>query len=396
MQITAQRGAYFAAPQILGATAQFDEDLGFEARPRLGDHRGGLGPDAWQRLPAVGLAVPLAFVVVEGLDDVGCLAVRHNAPRLLACAILVVGDLAQCGDRVHDSSLPQPRLGLIQCDSLSKPHRRTPLGPRMLSVWQEADDIDVYESGWTFDHFYPIFSDSTGPCLEGWITLTALAQATRRLRLGTLVTGIHYRHPAVLANMAAALDIVSNGRLELGIGAGWNEEESGAYGIELGTIRERMDRFEEACQVLIGLLSHETTDFDGTFYHLKGARNEPKGPQKPHPPICIGGSGERRTLRITARYAQHWNYVGGPPEEFARKRDVLAAHCADVGRDPKEIMLSAHVRLGPERDYEKVVADAAALGEEGLNLAIVYLPQPNDPAVLEPLANAIRASGLAG
>ncbi len=120
----------------------------------------------------------------------------------------------------------------------------------MLAVWQAADDIDVYESGWTFDHFYPIFSDSTGPCLEGWITLTALAQATKRLRLGMLVTGIHYRHPAVLANMAAALDIISNGRLELGIGAGWNEEESGAYGIELGTIKERFDRFEEACQVL--------------------------------------------------------------------------------------------------------------------------------------------------
>ena len=105
----------------------------------------------------------------------------------------------------------------------------------MLAVWQAADDIDVFESGWTFDHFYPIFTDSTGPCLEGWTTLTALAQATKRLRLGMLVTGIHYRHPAVLANMAAALDIISNGRLELGIGAGWNEEESGAYGIELGT-----------------------------------------------------------------------------------------------------------------------------------------------------------------
>ena len=88
----------------------------------------------------------------------------------------------------------------------------------MLAVWQAADDIDVYESGWTFDHFYPIFSDSSGPCLEGWTTLTALAQATERLRIGTLVTGIHYRHPAVLANMAAALDIISNGRLELGIG----------------------------------------------------------------------------------------------------------------------------------------------------------------------------------
>ena len=101
----------------------------------------------------------------------------------------------------------------------------------MLDVWRAADDIELFESGWTFDHFYPIFSDSTGPCLEGWVTLTALAQATRRLRLGTLVTGIHYRHPAVLANMAATLDIVSGGRLELGIGAGWNEEESGAYGI---------------------------------------------------------------------------------------------------------------------------------------------------------------------
>lgn len=264
----------------------------------------------------------------------------------------------------------------------------------MLAIWKTADQIDVFESGWTFDHFYPIFSDSKGPCLEGWITLTALAQATTRLRVGVLVTGIHYRHPAVLANMASALDIVSNGRLELGIGAGWNEEESGAYGIELGSIKERFDRFEEACQVLKGLLSEETTTFDGKFYQLKDARNEPKGPQQPHPPICIGGSGEKRTLRITAQYADHWNFVGGTPEEFARKRDVLAAHCADIGRDPKEIMLSAHVRLGEDRDYDKVIAEAAGLGAEGLDLAIIYLPPPYDPAVLEPLADKIRASGL--
>lgn len=264
----------------------------------------------------------------------------------------------------------------------------------MLSVWRAADDIDVYESGWTFDHFYPIFSDPTGPCLEGWTTLTALAQATTRLRVGVLVTGIHYRHPAVLANMAAALDIISAGRLELGIGAGWNEEESNAYGIELGTLKQRFDRFEEACQVLIGLLSQETTDFDGAYYQLKGARNEPKGPQRPHPPIVIGGSGEKRTLRITAKYADHWNFVGGTPEQFARKRDVLAAHCADFGRDPGDIRLSAHVRLGEDGDYQKVIDDAGALGAEGLDLAIVYLPQPHTPAVLEPLAEAIRDSGL--
>ena len=124
----------------------------------------------------------------------------------------------------------------------------------MLSVWRAADDIDVFESGWTFDHFYPIFSDSTGPCLEGWATLTALAQATTRLRLGNLVTGIHYRHPAVLANMAATVDVISGGRLEFGIGAGWNEEESGAYGIELGSVQERIDRFEDACQVMADTL----------------------------------------------------------------------------------------------------------------------------------------------
>ncbi|KLO29037.1 luciferase [Mycolicibacter heraklionensis] len=264
----------------------------------------------------------------------------------------------------------------------------------MLAVWRAADDIDVYESGWTFDHFYPIFSDPTGPCLEGWTTLTALAQATTRLRVGTLVTGIHYRHPAVLANMAAALDIISGGRLELGIGAGWNEEESGAYGIELGSISERFDRFEEACQVLIGLLSADTTSFSGTYYQLTDARNEPKGPQRPHPPICIGGSGEKRTLKITAKYAQHWNFVGGTAAEFARKRDVLAGHCADIGRDPKQITLSAHLRLQPDLDYGRLMEDAAALGAEGLDLAIVYLPAPYDPAVLEPLAEAIRESGL--
>jgi F420-dependent oxidoreductase-like protein len=183
----------------------------------------------------------------------------------------------------------------------------------MLAVWKVADDIEVFESGWTFDHFYPIFSDSTGPCLEGWVTLTALAQATTRLRLGTLVTGIHYRHPAILANMASTLDIVSNGRLEIGLGAGWNEEESGAYGIELGTPSERSDRFEEACEVIVGLLTQKTTTFDGQYYQLKDARNEPKPVQRPHPPICIGGSGEKRTLRTTARFAQHWNFVGGTP-----------------------------------------------------------------------------------
>jgi F420-dependent oxidoreductase-like protein len=257
----------------------------------------------------------------------------------------------------------------------------------ILDVWQAADDIEVFESGWTFDHFYPIFSDSTGPCLEGWTTLTALAQATQRVRIGTLVTGIHYRHPAVLANMVSTLDIISGGRLELGIGAGWNEEESGAYGIELGTPGQRSDRFEEACQVLIGLLTQDATTFKGEYYQLVEARNEPKAVQRPHPPICIGGSGERRTLRTAARFAQHWNFVGGTPEEFARKRDVLHGHCRDIGRDPGEILLSSHVMF--DGDPSATAAAAAALGDAGVQLGIVHLRPPHSPAVLEPLAIAL-------
>src|SRR6185312_13155496 len=151
----------------------------------------------------------------------------------------------------------------------------------MLAVWQAADDIDVFESGWTFDHFYPIFSDSSGPCLEGWTTLTALAQATSRLRVGVLVTGVPYRHPAVLANMAATLDQISHGRLELGLGAGWNTDEANAYGIDLLGIKERMDRFDEACDVIVALLTQHRSSYSGTYYSLDEAYCEPKPVQQP-------------------------------------------------------------------------------------------------------------------
>jgi alkanesulfonate monooxygenase SsuD/methylene tetrahydromethanopterin reductase-like flavin-dependent oxidoreductase (luciferase family) len=173
------------------------------------------------------------------------------------------------------------------------------------------------------------------------------------------------------------------------VGAGWNEEESGAYGIPLGSPRQRSDRFEEACQVLIGLLSQEKTDFSGRYYTLTGARCEPKPVQQPHPPICVGGSGEHRTLRTAAMYAQHWNFVGGPVEEFVRKRDVLREHCADIGRDPSTILLSAHVRAGPKGEPGPAADAAAELREAGLDLAIVYLPPPHRPEALEPLADAL-------
>ncbi|MGI8792679.1 MAG: LLM class F420-dependent oxidoreductase, partial [Acidimicrobiales bacterium] len=240
----------------------------------------------------------------------------------------------------------------------------------MLAVWQTADAIDEFESAWLFDHFYPIFSDSDGPCMESFVTLTALAQATSRIRVGSMVNGIPYRHPAVLANMAASLDIVSRGRLELGLGAGWNEQESGAYGIDLGTIRQRMDRFEEAVEVIVGLLSEEETSFSGQFFTLADARNEPKGPQRPHPPIVIGGGGEKRTLRVAARFAQHWNMAGGDLAAFRHKKSVLAQHCADIGRDPAAITCSIQHRVAAAIDVSEVVCHPADPTDASVHLSI--------------------------
>lgn len=259
----------------------------------------------------------------------------------------------------------------------------------MRSVWEVADDLEVFESGWTFDHFVPIFSDARGPCLEGWVTLSALSTRCSRLRLGVLVTGIPYRHPAVLANMAATLDHVSGGRLELGVGAGWFELECDAYGIELGTITERFDRFDEACEIIVSLFTKETTDFDGAHFRLREARCEPKPLQRPHPPICIGGSGERRTLRTVARWAQHWNLPSGDAEVLVAKRAVLEAHCAEIGRDPAEITTSTHLRLGPDGEIGPLLEQVAAFDVAGLDLGIVRLDPPYDPSTLERVADAL-------
>ncbi len=259
----------------------------------------------------------------------------------------------------------------------------------LLALFQAADDAEVFESAWTFDHFYPIYGDWEGPCLEAWTTMGALAQATSRVRIGCMVNGVVYRHPAVLANMAASLDVISGGRLDLGLGAGWNERELDAYGIELGSLTERFDRFEEACEVITSKLREKSTTFSGRYYSVTDARCEPKGPQRPHPPIVIGGGGEKRTLRIAAKYAQHWNFPGGAPADFARKRDVLHAHCVDIGRDPSEITTSTHLLMWPNKTVADVVAQAEAYASVGLDLGIVYLEAPLPPNVIAELAEAL-------
>lgn len=262
---------------------------------------------------------------------------------------------------------------------------------QMLDIWTAADDMEVFSAAWNFDHFYPIAGDMTAGCMEGWTTLTALAQATKRLRVGCMVHGMHYRHPAVTANMAATLDIISGGRLTLGLGAGWFEPESDAYGIELGTLTERFDRFDEGVDVITSLLSNETTTYDGKYYQLTDARCEPKGPQSPNVPIMIGGQGEKRTLRTVARHANMWDSLRMEIDDWKAKRDVLYSHCADIGRDPSEIETSTHFMFAPDSDVNELANDAMARGEAGVDHVIFSMRAPLDVKNVEALAAALAA-----
>src|SRR5580700_5684837 len=213
--------------------------------------------------------------------------------------------------------------------------------PELLALWQEIDSLG-YDTAWGFDHFLPIFSDPTGPCLEGWTALAALAMATRRIRLGLMVTGNTYRHPAVLAKMATTVDIISGGRLILGLGAGWFELEHQEYGIPFYTVGERLRRLDEALQLIKLLWTQESANFDGRHFKLENASFNPKPIQKPHPPILIGASGEKVALGIVARHAQMWNWPG-TPEIFRAKIAWLEEHCRRIGRDPATIEKSVLV-----------------------------------------------------
>jgi F420-dependent oxidoreductase-like protein len=234
--------------------------------------------------------------------------------------------------------------------------------------WDDIHEITTHceQAGWDgvyfADHFMP---NGPGPepldgnTLECWSIIAALAASVPRLRLAPLVTSVTYRHPAVLANIAAAVDQVSHGRLTLGIGAGWQENEHAAYGLALGTIRERMDRFEEAVQILSSLLREPRTTFAGQYYDVRDAPNQP-APVQDRLPLLIGGGGEKRTLRIAATYADHWN-SWTTPDVLAHKVSVLRGHCADVGRDPGEIHVStqALLFLSTDADWLKQKRESA-------------------------------------
>jgi F420-dependent oxidoreductase-like protein len=258
----------------------------------------------------------------------------------------------------------------------------------MLKVWQEADDTPAFEHAWLFDHFSPIQGSLDGPCFEGWTLLAALAAQTSRLRLGLMVTGNTYRHPAILAHMAATVDVISNGRLDFGIGAGWNEYEHTSMGIPLYAPGERIRRLGEACEIIKRLFTQHLTDFDGRYYQLKEARCEPKPIQKPYPPFVIGGSGEQLTLRVVAQYADIWNAMPATVEDFRHKLDVLHGHCAAVGRDPQEITLSVQARIN-YADLAATVTTLQPLVEAGVTHIVLMLTYPYPDGIVARLADEV-------
>ena len=210
---------------------------------------------------------------------------------------------------------------------------------------QRVEEIG-FDTLWSHDHFLPADPDVTeGPCMDGWATLAAMAALTHRIRVGCFVTGNTYRYPSVLAKMATTVDIISGGRLEFGLGAAWFAEEHQAYGIPFYTKGERIHRLDEALELIKMLwTSEENCNFNGRYYQLRDAPFNPKPLQKPHPPIMVGGGGEKLTLRVVAKWADAMN-VFGSPQVVRHKISVLEGHCRAVGRNPEEIEYTIATRL---------------------------------------------------
>ncbi len=220
--------------------------------------------------------------------------------------------------------------------------------PTAAQSWADLLDVAAHAAAsgwdgiWVADHFMPSGPGPVdGPMLECWSVLAGLATVVPRVRLGSLVCANTYRHPAVLANIAASVDQLSGGRVVLGLGAGWQENEHRAYGMELFDVPERLARLDEACAVVRGLLDEPRVSFEGRAYRLSDAPMQPK-PVQAHLPLLVGGGGERVTLRIVARWADEWN-TWGTPDVLAAKGAVLDRHCEAVGRDPGTIARSAQV-----------------------------------------------------
>ena len=284
------------------------------------------------------------------------------------------------------------------------------IGATLLQIARAADE-GGFESLWVMDHFFGIGSawgPPEAPMLEGYATLAYLAAATRRLRLGVLVTGAFYRHPGILIKTVTTLDVLSGGRAYFGVGAGWYEREARGLGVPFPPQRERYERLEETLQIAHQMWRGDTTPYAGRHYQLDEPLNSPPALARPHPPILIGGEGERRTLRLVARYADACNFQLGTPlpdypewyreqydrraSHLAHKLDVLREHCAAVGRDFRQIEVTVlgSIRLGRNAmSSAEIVEVCHQLAELGVQQVIYNMPDVHTLAPLEQLARDV-------
>ncbi len=228
-----------------------------------------------------------------------------------------------------------------------------------------------FEGVWIFDHFKPLYADPKGPCFEGWTLLAAIAAISERVRIGTLVTGITYRHPSVLATEAVTVDHVSGGRLEFAIGAAWFDGEHHELGIDFPRTRQRVEILEDAINIYKLLTTEEDVSYSGKHFSLAKATYLPRPVQQPYPPLWIGASGEKKMLPLVGRYADAWHTFGNR-KDLARKWDIVRAAAEDAGRDPSSILRSTNISIS--KPFDEVRQRAHAYRELGLDCLIVSWP----------------------
>jgi F420-dependent oxidoreductase-like protein len=279
----------------------------------------------------------------------------------------------------------------LQIPDFTTPDGPGRLGPDLATVARTADDAG-FEYLAVMDHFFQI--GVIGPpereMLEAYTTLGYLAGHTSRARLLTLVTGVIYRHPGILAKIVTTLDVLSGGRGGLGIGAAWNAEESRGLGVPFPPVAERFERLEETLQICLQMWRGDESPYHGRHYQLDRPINSPQALTQPHPPILIGGGGERKTLRLVAQYAQACNLFPGP--DLARKLDVLREHCAAVGRDYDEIEKTCYFAydVGPKgENAQQVVDQLGGLAEMGFQAAIGFVVGVWDVTPLEIIGSKV-------
>jgi len=250
-----------------------------------------------------------------------------------------------------------------------------------------AAENNGFDSIWVMDHLYQIevVGPKEHPMLEAYTLLGALGARTRQAALGTMVTGVTYRNPALLAKIVTTLDIVTSGRAILGIGAAWNDDEHAGYGFDFPSAGERLDRLEEALQITRAMFTEQAPSFEGRHYRVQQVLNNPK-PIRGRIPVLIGGGGEKRTLRLVAQYGDACNLFGGP-DAVRHKLDVLERHCADVGRDPAEITKTA---LATVRDPVTAADFVASLTAVGIDGVIVNMPDVTDLDKVAATGEALR------